>query len=247
MKRNWSYFLIKNWLLAFSLIYGLYVGLPFLAPVFMKLDWEGPAKDIYTLYSFLCHQLPQRSFFMFGDRTTYSLSEIQAVWQNTNDPWILRQFTGTSEMGWKVAWSDRMVSMYTGILFAAWLWYPFRKKLTGIPLWAFGLLILPMALDGASHVISDFAGIGQGFRDTNLWLARLTDFSLPPTFYAGDALGSFNSWMRLISGILFGAGIVLFGFPVLDQMFVDASRYLEAKTRQQNELNEEKMRELLLS
>lgn len=247
MKKNWSYILTKNWLLVFSVVYGIYVGVPFLAPVFMQLGWEGPANGIYTIYSFLCHQLPQRSFFMFGAKGMYSLSEIQAVWQDTANPLVLRQFIGTPEMGWKVAWSDRMISMYTGILLAAWLWYPFRKKTKDFPLWAFGLLILPMAIDGTTHVVSDFAGIGQGFRDTNLWLAQLTDFSLAQTFYAGDAWGSFNSWMRLISGLLFGAGIVLYGFPIVDQMFVDVLRYQEAKTRQQNELNEEKIREILLS
>jgi hypothetical protein len=33
----------------------------------------------------------------------------------TDNPLILRQFVGNPEMGWKVAWSDRMVSLYGGI------------------------------------------------------------------------------------------------------------------------------------
>lgn len=40
---------------------------------------------------------------------------------------------------------------------------------------------------------SDLAGFGQGFRDTNVWLAYLTGGGLPTWFYIGDALGSFNS------------------------------------------------------
>jgi hypothetical protein len=63
-------------------------------------------------------------------------------------------------------------------------------------------------------MVSDFAGIGEGFRDSNIWLATLTHHAYPATFYAGDALGSFNSWMRWFSGILFGAGIVWFGFLI---------------------------------
>lgn len=43
---------------------------------------------------------------------------------------------------------------------------------------------------------SDLAGIGQGFRDSNAWLAALSQQSLPAAFYAGDAWGSFNAWMR---------------------------------------------------
>ena len=76
-----------------------------------------------------------------------------------------------------------------------------------------------MALDGGSHFISDLAGIGQGFRDSNLWLAKLTHFSFAPNFYSGDALGSFNSWMRLFTGLLAGVGLVWFAFPYLEDAF----------------------------
>ncbi len=67
-------------------------------------------------------------------------------------------------------------------------------------------------------MISDFAGIGQGFRDNNLWLASLTNYSLPSAFYAGDALGSFNSWMRLLTGLLAGVAIGWFVFPYMFQL-----------------------------
>jgi len=83
------------------------------------------------------------------------------------------------------------------------------------------LFLLPMALDGTSHLISDFWGIGQGFRDTNLWLAILTNHLFPSSFYIGDAWGSFNSLMRLLTGLSFGLGLVWFGFPYLDDSFPD--------------------------
>ncbi len=65
-------------------------------------------------------------------------------------------------------------------------------------------------------MISDFAGIGQGFRDRNLWLAALTGNAFPAWFYSGDALGSFNSWMRLLSGLAFGLGVTGLLLPMLD-------------------------------
>ncbi len=77
--------------------------------------------------------------------------------------------------------------------------------------------MLPMAIDGTSHLISDLPGVEQGFRSTNAWLAALTGNTLPAWFYVGDALGSFNSWMRLISGVLFGLGAVWFLFPILER------------------------------
>ncbi len=81
------------------------------------------------------------------------------------------------------------------------------------PVWLFLLLLLPMALDGGTRLTSDLSGIGEGFRATNEWLATLTAHRLPASFYAGDALGSFNSWMRLLSGVLFGLALVGLTYP----------------------------------
>ncbi len=226
---RWGYYFSRYWILSFSVLMGLYVGLPFMAPVFMTLGLEFPARAIYTIYSFLCHQLPQRSYFLFGSQFTYSLAEIQAVWQDTTSFGILRQFIGNPSMGWKVAWSDRMVSMYTSILIFSWIWYPLRRRLRGLGWQGLLILIIPMAVDGFTHMFSDFAGLGQGFRDSNAWLAALTNNSLPATFYAGDAWGSFNSIMRLITGILFGAGVVWFGYPYLDEFFEDIKLKIQEK------------------
>lgn len=226
---RWIYRLSRHWMLAFSISYGAFVALPFVAPLFMQLGWIAPARGLYAFYSTLCHQLPERSFFLFGAKPMYSLPEIQQVWQNTFDPLILRRFIGTPALGWKVAWSDRMVSMYTSVLIFGWLWWPVRKRLKPLPLWGLALLALPMAVDGSTHLLSDLAGIGQGFRYDNAWLASLTGHVFPPSFYVGDALGSFNSWMRLISGVLFGLGIVWFAFPFIQQWCEDTARLIEAR------------------
>ncbi|MCX6079548.1 MAG: DUF2085 domain-containing protein [Chloroflexi bacterium] len=210
---------IPLWFTLFGVIAGGYVLLPFLAPALMAIGWNGLGKAIYFIYSFLCHQLPERSYFLFGPKFTYSLSEVQAAWQNTTNPLILRQFIGNPEMGWKVAWSDRMVSMFTSVWIFGLLWYPLRRRLPSLSMWGLALFLLPMALDGTTHFISDFWGIGQGFRDTNLWLAVLTNHAFAPMFYSGDAWGSFNSLMRLLTGVSFGLGIVWFGFPYLNDSF----------------------------
>jgi uncharacterized membrane protein len=147
----------------------------------------------------------------------------------TDNPLVLRQFVGNPAMGWKVAWSDRMVSMYTGLFFLGLLYWPLRRRLKPLSLWGFALLILPMVVDGGTHLISDLAGIGQGFRDSNAWLATLTNNIFPATFYAGDAFGSFNSWMRLITGALFGLGAVWLAYPYVESAFADAARQIEDK------------------
>ena len=210
------------WFAIFVLLYGLWVGLPFLAPVFMHLNWSTAGKAIYFIYSIFCHQLPERSYFLFGQKSMYSLQEIKSVWKDTLDPMILRQFIGNEAMGWKVAWSDRMISFYTSIWSFALVWSPFRRKVKPLPWWGFVLFLLPMVVDGSTHLFSDFAGIGSGFRDTNQWLSLLTNNAFPSSFYMGDALGSFNSWMRLITGLLAGLGIVWFAFPYLEASFAQS-------------------------
>lgn len=210
-----------HWFKIFLLVYGLWVFVPFLAPVFMHIGWTGAGRGIYFIYSFFCHQLPERSFFWFGEKTMYSLSEIQAAWQNTSNPMILRQFIGNEAMGWKIAWSDRMISFYTSVWLFALLWYPLRGKVKPLSWWGFALLLTPLLLDGGTHAVSDFAGIGLGFRDTNTWLAIWTNNRLPATFYMGDALGSFNSLMRFITGSLAGLGIVWLAFPFICQTHAD--------------------------
>jgi|CXWL01.1.fsa_nt_gi uncharacterized membrane protein len=206
-----------HWFETFMIVYGLWVFTPFLAPIFMQAGWTGAGRAIYFAYSFFCHQLPERSLFLFGQKSMYSLVEIQAAWQDTINPLVLRQFIGNEAIGWKIAWSDRMISFYTSVWLFAVLWFPLRRKIKPLPWWGFVLLLLPLIIDGGTHMFSDYAGIGQGFRDTNQWLADWTKNTLPATFYAGDALGSFNSIMRFFSGLLAGLGLVWLAFPSVFQ------------------------------
>ncbi len=206
-----------HWFGTFLVIYGLWVWLPWLAPLSMHFGWDGLGRSIYFIYSFFCHQLPERSFFLFGQRAMYSLSEVQAAWQNTINPLILRQFIGNESLGWKVAWSDRMVSFYTSVWVFALAWWPFRHKIKPLSWRGFALLLLPIALDGGTHLISDLAGVEQGFRENNLWLAALTNHIFSASFYTGNALGSFNSLMRLLTGLLAGLGIAWLAFPYIYQ------------------------------
>ncbi len=215
----------RYWFVWFSVLFGIFVSLPWLAPVLMQVGAVAPGRIIYSMYSFVCHQLPERSFFLFDQKVMYSLVEIQYRWKQTIYPLVLRQYIGGPSTGWKVAWSDRMAAMYTSMLFFAWLWWPLRKKIRPLPLFGFVLLTLPMAVDGASHFISDLSGLNQGLRYTNTWLAILTGNAFPGWLYYGDALGSFNSWMRLITGSLFGLGAIWFLFPILDR-WASAERLL---------------------
>ena len=61
-------FLARHWLAVANLAAGLYVGLAALAPYLEHRGWREAAGVIYLVYSFLCHQQPNRSFTIFGQQ-----------------------------------------------------------------------------------------------------------------------------------------------------------------------------------
>lgn len=209
--------LLGHWLLILNLLLGIWVSLPWLAPLFMHLGWVAAGQVIYVIYRPFCHQLPERSWFLFGPSFTHSLAEIDQVSGAGTNMWALRLFLGTPGMGWKLAWSDRMVSFYGGWFLFGVLYACLRHRTSGITWRAALLLMLPMLLDGVTHMISDFWGVGGGFRDTNSWLALLTGQLLPGSFYSGDAWGSFNSLARLVTGLLAAFGMIFWLLPVVDR------------------------------
>lgn len=214
-------------LLAPLLIFTL---LPFAAPLAMHLGLEFWGDLLYRFYSLFCHQLPQRSWFLFGPKLTYTLAEIQQA-ASASSPWELRAFVGTPEMGWKVAWSDRMISFYT-LTPVFGLAYTMLRRLgrrsAPLPWFVLLLTLLPLAIDGGTHAINDVLTGGMssdGFRDTNQWLAWIT-FNAFPGFYAGDQLGAFNWWARLMTGALAAWGVAFTVFPLLDQLFHQEAGFL---------------------
>ncbi len=219
----------SHWLLFFNIFLGILVTLPWLAPIFMELEMVRTARGIHFVYQALCHQYPQRSYFLFGPQFMYTLEEVGQVWPDTANPLIIRQFIGTPEMGWKIAWSDRMVSMYGGLFLFGVVYALLRRWIKPLSLWGLIFFSIPMAIDGVTHTISDLYGLGQGFRDSNVWLAELTNYAFDPLFYAGSDLGSFNWWMRLFTGLLFALGVIWFAFPHLDFSFRQTSRTIETK------------------
>jgi uncharacterized membrane protein len=201
------------------LIWGL---LPFIAPMAYHWGYPRVGRAIHLLYTPFCHQLPQRSWFLFGPQLTYTVAEIADV-AGTENAAQLRYFFGSPALGWKTAWSDRMISFYTmtpvfGLLYAGLRRLGVQIRPLSIKLLL--LFLLPMLLDGLMHVVNDMIwGVSAGgFRDTNGWLALLTSGRFPG-LYAGDHLRTFNWWMRLLSGLLAALGLAFFFFPRLDNLF----------------------------
>lgn len=211
--------LTKHWLPIALLFWSLFNILPFVAPIAMQSGWTGIGNGIYDVYGLLCHQMAHRSFFLFGEQLMYAPEQLplESTGHIGTDILSLRAFRGSEMLGWKVAWSDRMVTMYGGFLLGGIVYWlaSKRRKISPFPIWVAMLFALPMAIDGGTHFISDFSGLTTGFRYDNVWFANLTNHVFSENFYMGDNFGSFNSWMRIITGLLFGIGTAGFAFPFI--------------------------------
>lgn len=162
-------FLAQHWLLIANTLVGIFAGLPFLAPVLALLGADGPARLLYFIYQFTCHQLPQRSFFLGGPKFAYSFEEIAAVtgrtsfWELWHNPLTL------PALGYQVAYCERDVAIYGSIFLGGLLFALIRSRLHPLPLWAFVLFALPMAVDGFTQLF----GLRESTWELRLWTGSL--------------------------------------------------------------------------
>ena len=196
-----SLWLSHHWLAVVNLMVFIYVGLPFLAPVLMKVGATIPANAIYTAYSPLCHQLAFRSFFLFGEQPYYpraaagvaeALSFGQATGLNENDLLSARAFRGNDQLGYKVAVCERDVAIYIAIVLFGLLFAVTGRRLKPLHwvLWL-ALAIFPIGLDGFSQLFSQLnlpmLNVIFPYRESTPFLRVLT----------GAFFGFFTAWFGL--------------------------------------------------
>lgn len=147
--------LAKHWLLLINLVVAVYSGLPFLAPILMALGYIWPAKIIYTLYKPLCHQLPQRSFFLLGPKPIYYLEDLQELlgWEKLATDSLARAFIGNSALGYKMAYCQRDTAMYTSLLLAGMAFGLVRYRLRPLPFTLYLVFLVPLAIDGIAQLL----------------------------------------------------------------------------------------------
>lgn len=164
----------RHWLLFANLLVLLYGGLPWLSPLAYAAGWPWLGQALFLVYTPLCHQLPERSFFLFGHQ---------------------------------VAFCHREVALYSTLLACGLLFAFVRKRLPPAPLWLGVVLLLPILFDGLSHFFDDLFGLGlRG---------------------GGDAIGSLNFWLRMLTGALAAIAIALVAYPRLERDFGVAQRRAE--------------------
>ena len=154
----------RHWLAIFNVAWGTYVLLPFLAPVLMNVGLVAPARVIYAVYSIMCHQLPDHSYFLFGPEAAPNELALEAGGMAAGlGPLAQRQFVGNELLGFKVAICQRDVAIYGAVLAAGLLFALVRSRLPTLSLRWYLLLLIPMALDGGTQLF--------GWREST-WLLR---------------------------------------------------------------------------
>ncbi len=156
-----------HWLAIFNIAWALYVGLPLLAPTLMYIGASFPAQMIYSLYSFLCHQLPDHSYFLFGNSFVPLKPELViAGMASSGGLFAERAFIGNAEIGYKVAFCQRDLAIYGSILVAGLIYALIRNRIEPISLKWYALFLIPIAIDGLTQLL--------GWRESNWWLRTLT-------------------------------------------------------------------------
>jgi uncharacterized membrane protein len=237
------YYLSKHWLAAFNILAGIYVGLPILAPVLMSTGATGPARVIYTVYSPMCHQMVQRSFFLFGDQPVYpreiagtSFTPIENYIEDipefegiSADNWgtffvAARAYLGNEEMGYKTALCQRDMGIYGAILAGGLLYAVLRRryKVKALPILAFIIIGMgPISLDGFSQLFSYWFTPTDGSTAVGIigTLANLLPVRESPPI------------LRTLTGVWFGLTLVWLAYPNVEEGMKDTLRNLEEKLR----------------
>ena len=158
------YGIARHWLLIFNLAVALYLAVPVAAPLLMHSGHTRAGRLVYLIYQPMCHQLPERSYFLFGQQVTYSLQELDAAGV---PPGLAlqerRHFIGNEHFGYKIALCQRDVAIWGTILLAGLLFGLMRRRWRPLPLRWYVLFLIPLALDGGTQLL--------GLRESN-WMLR---------------------------------------------------------------------------
>ncbi|MEZ4637478.1 MAG: DUF2085 domain-containing protein [Caldilineaceae bacterium] len=136
----------RHWLALINTAMALYLLLPFMAPTFLSLGWTRPAQAIYGIYSFACHQLPDHSYFLFGQEPFYSLESLEAQGMTPGLNLLQqRYFVGNESTGYKVAICQRDVAIYGAVLLTGLLFAFVRRRARSPGLKIYALFLIPIA------------------------------------------------------------------------------------------------------
>ena len=137
----------RHWLLALNAALLAFLTGAVAAPALAAFGSASAAGALYAAYHLTCHQWAFRSFFLFGPQAVGVYSE-QRLADLSADPFT---FIGNPALGWKMAFCERDVAIYLGVLLVGLL-YARRRELRPSSFLLYGVLVLPMAVDGFTQL-----------------------------------------------------------------------------------------------
>jgi len=153
-------FFTKHWLWFAGVALVFAVLLPLIPPMLMHQGYERAGRVGYILFSPFCHQLPERSFFLFGPQWVYNISEIEQALGNV----VPSRYIGNAALGYKMALCERDMAIYGMALLGSIVFAFVRRRLQRVSGWAFLILITPMAIDGTGQLFNLWS---------STWVSRL--------------------------------------------------------------------------
>lgn len=169
------YWLTAHWLLVFSLAAFVLLAGAYASPFLISHGYERSGRLIFAAYHRICHQRPERSFYVFGQQ---------------------------------VAFCQRDVGTYLGIVVGGLLYWLSRRRLAIRSLRVYGIVfVLPVAADGLSQLLA--------LRQSN-WYLRLstgTWFGLGTALLVYPLLAAAMKQCRDELEGRFGVGLVRLGRP----------------------------------
>jgi uncharacterized membrane protein len=138
----------RHWLAVVNVAMGLVLGVALLAPWLMLHGAPGAGQLIYLMYRPLCHQLPERSFFLGGPQAAYTLPELNAhLGYEAPARWI-----GDAQLGFKMAFCERDAAIYAGWLAAGLGFGLVRRRFRGLSWQVMVALAVPITVDGVGQL-----------------------------------------------------------------------------------------------
>lgn len=216
-RERFSLWFSRHYLALINIVLALYVFLPVLAPVMLKLGQVKPANTIYGLYRPLCHQLAYRSFFLFGEQVHYPLDvPANSGWLSypevsgnpSQDMQLASEFVGNERAGYKIALCQRDVAIYGSLLLFGIVFALTGRKFKPLLWWLWILLAIgPMGLDGVWQLVS----------------------SLQLPFMNWLPVHESTPFLRVLTGAAFGWFTAWFGIPTIEESVLEERVRLEAK------------------
>lgn len=102
--------------------------------------------------------------------------------------------------GYQVCYCHRCTAFYTTLL-AAGLLFGLTRPTRGISTRFMVLLLLPMAIDGGWHLLDDLIAA--------------------PLRSPANGIDSLNFWLRMITGVLAGIGLIMWAYPRMERIFTE--------------------------